>query len=214
MSSYKNFSHSSRNDKDSDAFAGEKYISRNKINDISVDKFKGNKEKWRELCSYFRHYPDHFIDMIKPIGSKFELHFYQRVYLRIMMRYRKVFLTATRGTSKSWLQNLAFILKCIMYPGTKIFMCAPGKEQAAKISQERINEILEAFPLLKTEIKLYSQQKDYTMLIFYNGSRYDIVQMQDSSRGGRKQQMRHLLVIANENCSNCWESLRVILTTT
>jgi len=130
--------------------------------------------------------PDKFLDFISPPDSKIQLYYYQRVYLRIMMRYRKVFLTATRGTSKSYLQNLAFILKCIMFEKTKLFTCAVGKEQAAKITADNINDILEHYPLLRKEIKIFTENKDYTKLIFYNGSKYDVVQMRDSTRGGRR----------------------------
>jgi len=130
--------------------------------------------------------PDKFLDFISTPDSKIQLYYYQRVYLRIMMRYRKVFLTATRGTSKSYLQNLAFILKCIMFEKTKLFTCAVGKEQAAKITADNINDIFEHYPLLKKEVKTFVENKDYTKLIFYNGSKYDVVQMRDSTRGGRR----------------------------
>lgn len=157
-----------------------------KVNELMLKGFDKNKEKWRELCSYFRHYPDKFLDFISPPDSKISLYFYQRIYLRIMMRYRKVFITATRGTSKSYLQNLSFILRCIMYPRTKLFVTCVGKEQAAKISQDCIDDIFEHFPLLKGEVKTFIRSKDYTKLIFFNGARYDVVQMRDSTRGGRR----------------------------
>ncbi len=86
----------------------------------------------------------------------------------------------------SFLQNLAFVLKCIMYPRTKLFCCAPGKEQAAKITQDCLDDIFEYWPILRDEVKFFIRNKDYTKLIFYNGSKYDVVQMRDSSRGGRK----------------------------
>lgn len=157
-----------------------------KVNELMLKGFDKNKEKWRELCSYFRHYPDKFLDFISPPDAKISLYFYQRIYLRIMMRYRKVFITATRGTSKSYLQNLSFILRCIMYPRTKLFVTCVGKEQAAKISQDCIDDIFEHFPLLKGEVKTFIRSKDYTKLIFFNGARYDVVQMRDSTRGGRR----------------------------
>lgn len=157
-----------------------------KTGELELKGFEKNKEKWKELCSYFREYPDKFIDFISPDDAKISLYFYQRIYLRIMMRYRKVFITATRGTSKSYLQNLTFILKCIFYPRTKLFVTCVGKEQAAKISQDCIDDIFEHYPLLEKEVKTFIRSKDYTKLIFYNGSRYDVVQMRDSTRGGRR----------------------------
>ncbi len=86
----------------------------------------------------------------------------------------------------SFLQNLAFVLKCIMYPRIRLFCCAPGKEQAAKITADCLNDIFEFWPLLRNEVKRFIENKDYTKLIFYNGSRYDVVQMRDSTRGGRR----------------------------
>lgn len=156
------------------------------INDKQIKELMEKKEKWRMLLSYFRWYPDKFLDFMKEPNSKINLYVYQRIYLRIIFRYRKVFITATRGTSKSYLQNLAFILLCVMHPNNKLFVCAPGKEQAAKISQQCIDDIFEHYPFLKNEIKIFNYQKDYTRLIFHNGSRYDVVQMSDASRGGRR----------------------------
>ncbi len=186
MASHRNFSKKDRGIKDSNTFQNPQNLETNNINNLQLKSFETSKEKWRELCSYFRWYPDKFLDFISSPDSKIELYFYQRIYLRIMMRYRKVFLTATRGTSKSYLQNLAFILKCVMYPKTKLFTCAVGKEQAAKITADNINDILDHYPLLRNEIKIFTENKDYTKLIFHNGSKYDVVQMRDSTRGGRR----------------------------
>lgn len=186
--SHSNFSKKSREVKDSrgNLFNSPHLIDSTNTNEKQIKSFQELKPKWRELCSYFRHYPDHFIDFIKPPDCKIDLYFYQRIYLRIMMRYQKVYITATRGTSKSFLENLAFVLKCVMFPSTKLFICAPRKEQAAKISQERLNEIFEFYPLLRAEVRTYTESKDYTRLVFFNGSRYDVVQMTDASRGGRR----------------------------
>ena len=37
-------------------------------------------------------------------------------------------------------------------PGTKRFICAPGKNQSAKIAKDKIYEIWDKLPLLKKEI--------------------------------------------------------------
>lgn len=186
MANWKNFSQKSRSVLDSDVNDNPQNFENRKTNQLSLEGFEKVREKWEVLCSYFRRYPDRFIDFIQPDNARIKLHFYQRVYLRIIFRYRKVFITATRGTSKSFLLNLAFVLLCVMYPNTKLFTTAHGKEQAAKITQECLDDIFDFFPLLRQEVKTYTKSKDYTKLIFYNGARYDIVQMRDSSRGGRR----------------------------
>jgi len=44
-----------------------------------------------DMLAYFQFYPDRFIDYIKDPNSKFELYPFQRIFLRIMARYKKVY---------------------------------------------------------------------------------------------------------------------------
>lgn len=152
----------------------------------SVKSFETMKGDWREFCEYYKQYPDRFIDLIKPPNSKINLYFYQRMMLRILFRYEKVYFTFTRGTAKSFTQILALYLKCIMYPGTHLFIAAPTKMQAASISQENIEKIWEFFPILKNEIRKPYFSKDSTKLVFHNNSKLDVVQVAQTARGGRR----------------------------
>jgi hypothetical protein len=153
----------------------------------NVRSFQDTKVDWRQYCSYWRSYPDMFIDFIKPEDCKINLHFYQRVMLRILFRYKRVYFTFTRGTAKSFTQILALFLKCVMYPGTQLFICAPGKEQAAKISQANIENIWKFYPVLQGEVEKVVFQNDYTKLYFHNGSTLEVIQVAQSARGGRNQ---------------------------
>ena len=108
-----------------------------------------------ELCKWinlFTAYPDYYLDIIKPADSEFSLFFYQRFTLRILMRFKDVFITAPRAFSKSFITILALFLQCVFIPGRKVFMCANTKQQAAQITKEKIYEIYEHWPLLKKEI--------------------------------------------------------------
>lgn len=170
-----------------------KYTATNFIDDkdaskkkTSVKSFEIMKDDWRKFCEYYKQYPDKFIDLIKPPNSKINLYFYQRMMLRILFRYQKVYFTFTRGTAKSFTQILALYLKCIMYPSTHLFIAAPTKLQAANISQENIEKIWEFFPLLQNEVKNRYFSKDSTKLVFHNNSKLDVVQVAQSARGGRR----------------------------
>lgn len=164
------------------------------VSDYRTKTFEDIKKEWRKACEYWKQYPDRFIDYISTSDTKIRLYFYQRILLRIFFRYRRVFVTATRGTAKSWTEILAIYLQCMFFPNLDKFIVAPTKMQAAKISQENIEKIWDFFPILKEEVKYHSFTKDYTKIVFRNGSRFDVVQAKDSERGGRKC-MRHLLVI-------------------
>lgn len=187
MASWNNFSQKARDIIDSDYNDNPQLKEgKRKTNKNMKSRLEKAYPIWLILCSYFRWYPDVFLDFIQPDDAKKRLYFYQRIYLRVMLRYRKVFITATRGTSKSFLLNLAFVLLCIFYPGTNLFVTARGKEQAAKITQGCLDDIFNFYPLLRNEVRSYIQSKDYTKLIFYNNSKYDVVQMSEAARGQRK----------------------------
>lgn len=152
-----------------------------------------NEDLIQEYISFWTAYPDLFLDMIKPKDSNFSLFFFQRIVLRVLMRYKDVYLTATRGGSKSFLTIMAQMLQCIFFPGTKRFICAPRKNQGAQIAKEKIVEIYNHFPLIRKEIvgghitdMPGNFGKDYVNLAFRNGSQFDVVGALDSTRGGRR----------------------------
>lgn len=143
-------------------------------------------DDWRKYLSLFRSYPDLFIDFILPKESIFQLFFFQRVILRIMLRYRRTYFTLTRGASKSFLQILAKIIECILYPNIKIALTAPQKNMATGIAQQTINAIWEFIPALRAEVRSFHFGDNNTKLIFWNGAVFDIVINNPSSRGLRK----------------------------
>lgn len=109
-------------------------------------------ELFEKYADFFTAYPDIFLDMIKPQAENFKLFFYQRIALRAMLRYKIVFICACRAFSKSFLTILALMLQCIFMPGTKRFICAPFKNQSAKIAKEKIVEIYDHWPLIRKEV--------------------------------------------------------------
>ena len=160
---------------------------------LTEDYLIKNEKLFANILNTFAAYPDIYLDMIKPADSNFNLFFYQRIVLRAIMRYKKIFVTAPRAFSKSFITILGLILQCIFMPGTKRFICAPNKNQSAQIAKEKIVEIYDKFPLLRKEIVGGTVSdtpgnfgKDYVTLKFRNGSQFDVVGALDSQRGGRR----------------------------
>ena len=161
---------------------------------VATEEFlRKNFDNIGEMLSIFTAYPDVFLDFITPEDSNFGLFFYQRVTLRAIMRYKDIYVTAPRAFSKSFITILGLILQCIFMPGTKRFICAPGKGQSAQIAKEKIVEIYDKFPLIRKEVvggeisdTPGNFGKDYVTLKFRNGSQFDVVGALDSQRGGRR----------------------------
>ena len=153
---------------------------------ITDDMLKKHESTLIKYLSFFRVYPDIFIDMISAEDCPFNLFFYQRLFLRIVFRYKYVYVTFTRAFSKSFLSIMALYLKCMFYPGSKLFICSGGKEQAADIAKEKLGEIWEWWPCLEKEVSKVHSEKDYVKVLFKNGSRLDILPVKDSARGKRR----------------------------
>lgn len=152
-----------------------------------------NRNLFEQYCTFFTAYPDLFLDLIAPSESGFNLFPYQRVFLRAIMRYKNVYVTACRAFSKSFITILGLFLQCIFMPGTKRFICAPNKNQAAQIAKEKLTEIYRAWPMLRREVIGGDISdcpgnfgKDYVTIKFRNGSQFDVVGAIESTLGGRR----------------------------
>lgn len=130
-------------------------------------------------------YPDVYLDLITPEDSNFTLFPYQRIFLRACMRYTNLFITAARATSKTFLSILAKYLQCMFLPNHVGSIVAPNKQQASKITKQKIEEIWRLWPLLEKEVEKANFGKDYVDLFFRNGARLSVVGALDSDRGIR-----------------------------
>ena len=66
---------------------------------LSEQRLTADIQELRKLISYFREYPDVFVDFIKGKDSTFNFLFYQRIFLRVVMRHRYVYATFPRRIS-------------------------------------------------------------------------------------------------------------------
>ena len=162
----------------------------NKIG-LSEERILAQIPELTKAFSFYREYPDIFVEFLCGDNSEnFQLYFYQRVFLRAVMRHRYAYATFPRAYSKSFLSILVLMIRCILYPGAKLFITTGGKEQAAGIAKEKVEELCKLIPGLKNEIdwrpgKTVSS-KDNVRYQFKNGSILDIIAARQSSRGKRK----------------------------
>ena len=112
---------------------------------LSEERLEHIKPQLREYIAYWREYPDMFIDFLQT-GENGEIpesglhfYFYQRVFLRVAMRYKYVYMVFPRAYSKSFLSVLTLMIRCILYPRAKLFVASGGKEQSAGIIKEKVD---------------------------------------------------------------------------
>ena len=162
----------------------------NKKTGISEERIRVVIPVIRQYAAFWREYPDIFVDFL--CGSNpenFHLFFYQRVFLRAVMRHRYSYATFPRAYSKSFLSVLVLMLRCILFPGSHLFVTTGGKEQATGIAREKVDELCKLIPGLNREINWdrgkSKSSKDNVEIIFKCGSKLDIMAARQSSRGKR-----------------------------
>ena len=163
---------------------------------ISPERVEAVKPIIRKYVAFWREYPDLFVDFMVR-GNKtevkegeFKFYFYQRVFLRSVMRFQYVYAVFPRAYSKSFLSVMALMIRCILYPGAHLFVTSGGKEQGASILHDKVQEICELIPSFSREIDWGRgktlEGKDKVRYVFKNGSVLDNLAARESTRGQRR----------------------------
>lgn len=157
---------------------------------VTEQRIKDALPELRKMISFFRAYPDVATDMIKSPDSTFKFYFYQRIFLRAVLRHNKVYGTFPRAFSKSFLSMLGQKWRAILYPNCELFVSAGGKEQAASITIAKLEELCRLLPELSTEVNWErgktKKSKDDVEYQYRNGSKINILAARESSRGQRR----------------------------
>lgn len=138
-----------------------------------------------QWIDYWIAYPDIFMDLITPNKEAFSLFFYQRIFMRVCMRYTYHFATFTRAFSKSFLAILTNYLSCIFLDRRAVFLCSDTKKQSVDIAKQKLTEIWARWPILRAELLHPYMSTDYINLVFRNGSQFDIIGSGQTTRGLR-----------------------------
>lgn len=169
--------------------------SRRKIG-LSPERVEAVMPTIRKYVAFWREYPDLFVDFMvrgrrtEIKDGEFNFYFYQRVFLRSVMRYQYVYAVFPRAYSKSFLSVMALMIRCILYPGAHLFVTSGGKEQGASILHDKVQEICELIPNFNREIDWSRgktlEGKDKVRYVFKNGSVLDNLAARESTRGQRR----------------------------
>lgn len=105
---------------------------------LSEERLAAQVDNLRPLIAFYRQYPDLLVDSMSGFAEAkengtlneyrgFRFYFYQRIFLRVVMRHRFVYATFPRAYSKSFLSMMVLMLRCILYPGSHLFVTTGGK---------------------------------------------------------------------------------------
>lgn len=137
------------------------------------------------LISFFRWYPDYFLDIIEDENADFTLQFPQRLILRAFARYETAYITGPRGIGKTYLVWLSCLIDGVLFPGEVVRYYAPSQKQAAELAATAFHQIEKNYPALAACWSIKSETKDTFKVISSYGSEISI----GATQGGNCSQL-------------------------
>ena len=114
---------------------------------------------------------------------------YQKILIYMMMVSTNFLYIASRGSGKTWLTSLYCVIRCILYPGTKICVASGVKSQAIEVITKIDTDFLKNYGWgsqnLRNEIEYISTSVNNARVDFKNGSWITVVTSNDNARHNR-----------------------------
>lgn len=154
------------------------HIKKGRKKQTKSEKFWENAIEW---VYYWRNNPHRFAEEV--IGVQLKL--FQKIFLYAMNMKEVGNFTwiASRGTGKSFLIALFAIIRCILYPNTKITIASGVRTQSIQMIKQYCQFFYNEYPILRDEIKEISSNVQDPKVIFFNGSTIRAVTANDNARG-------------------------------
>lgn len=103
-------------------------------------------DEWALLVSYWRYYPDKFLDLFESPTAQYGMSLMARVNMRAMFRYADTFIDGGRGTLKSYSHFAGNLVMMILYPGIKLQYYGPNMKQTALILSDAWSTLQQNYP--------------------------------------------------------------------
>ena len=136
-------------------------------------------------AAFFRLNPHRFVKDYLNINLKL----FQKILLFEMMCNNFSIYIASRGQGKTWLTALFCIVRCILFPKTKICIASATRPQANEVLLKITDDFMKNYGWgsenLKREITYTSVGANKAVIEFANGSWIRVVTASDSGRGSR-----------------------------
>lgn len=133
--------------------------------------------------AYYRNNPDKFAEDYLHLRLKI----FQRILLTMMFWSTTFVLIACRGLGKTFISAVYCVIRCILFPGTKVCIASGTRGQATNVLEKIILELKPLSPELRAEINEKESKLNGTdaKIVFHNTSVIKVVTAKDSSRGNR-----------------------------
>lgn len=134
-------------------------------------------------CAFYRANPHRFAADYLHL----DLRLFQKILL-VMMNINVIFvLIGARGIGKTFLSAVFCVIRCVLYPGTKICIASGTRGQAINVLEKIMLELVPNSKELANEIDQKQTKMNGTnaQIVFKNTSYIKVVTASDSARGNR-----------------------------
>ena len=134
-----------------------------------------------EWCAYYRSNPHRFAHDYLHLN----LHLFQKILLVMMNRSTTSVFIGSRGIGKTYLSAVFCVIRCVLWPGSKICIASGTRGQAINVLEKIMLELKPNSRELAAEIddKQTRINGANAQLVFKNSSYIKVVTASDSARG-------------------------------
>lgn len=151
------------------------------VKEIEQDKASKtmNTVAWR--CAYYRANPQRFVSEVLGI----QLKLFQKILLYAMVHFNYIMYLAARGQGKTYITALFCVVRCILWPGTKIVVSSGTRKQANEVLLKIQDDFMKQSSILRSEIEKCNIGTNDAFIYFKDGSWIRVVTASDSGRSAR-----------------------------
>ena len=142
------------------------------------DYLQENARSMGLIVSFFRWYPDLFLDVFESKDAAFTLALPERLNLRIFARYHKSHITGPRGIGKTYTAVAGDLVDEVLWPGTITRYNGPALEQTAELARVAYHQIEKNYPAFIRHFTIKSEAKARFEVITDFGSELAITAIQ------------------------------------
>lgn len=136
-------------------------------------------------CSYYRYNPQRFVKEYLNVSLKR----FQKILIYAMMHNNHFMFWASRGLGKTWLTALFCVVRCILFPKTKICIASSTRTQANEVLSKITDDFMKNYGWgsenLRREISYFTVGTNKAVIEFHNGSWIKVITATDTGRGNR-----------------------------
>lgn len=149
--------------------------------EIADDKEKKLLQGVSKWASFYRANPHRFCEDYLNIHLKL----FQKILIFMFNKYNYSMYISSRGQGKTFLVAVFCVVRCILYPGTKICVCSKSRKQANETLEKITTILMPNSANLRAEIEKTVVTGADAYIKFKNGSHIKVVTATDNGRGAR-----------------------------